>query len=208
MFITPARIKAVAIAGAAAAALFTAGCSNDKDGTMPGMNHSASSSAASPSAAPAARTDFNDADVTFLQQMYPHHAQAVEMAKLVPSRSQNPRLLALATAVEQAQTPEMQQITTLLQSFGKPAPAAAGHGGHAMPGMMSGEQMSALQAATGAEFDRQWLTLMIEHHTGAIDMAKTELAGGVNAESKALATNVIADQQKEIDTMRGMLAQS
>ncbi|WP_194815446.1 DUF305 domain-containing protein [Nocardia sp. XZ_19_385] len=203
MFISRTRITlAVAAVG-----LIVAGCSDDSD-SMPGMDHSTSSSAVATSA-PGARTDFNDADVAFLQGMYPHHAQAVEMAKLVPGRSQNPQLLALATAVEQAQSPEMQQISTLLQSFGKPVPNAAGdHGGHGatMPGMMSTAQMDALRAATGTAFDRQWLELMIQHHKGAIAMADTEIAGGVNPESVALARAVNSAQQAEIDTMNGMLA--
>ncbi|PXX68689.1 uncharacterized protein (DUF305 family) [Nocardia tenerifensis] len=205
MFITRTRITSAITVGTAAAALVLAGCSDD-DAT-PGMDHGASSTSASASAQ-ATRTDFNDADLTFLQMMYPHHAQAVEMAKLVPSHSQNPQLRTLAANVEQAQAPEMRQITTLLQSFGKPAPAAGGHGGHAMPGMMSTDQMNALQAASGPDFDRQWLTMMIEHHTGAVAMAETELADGTNAESKAMARSIIDSQRAEIDTMRGMLGQS
>ncbi|MEU7140357.1 DUF305 domain-containing protein [Nocardia sp. NPDC046473] len=204
MFITRTRITAAIVAGAAA--LVLAGCSDDN--AVSGMDHGASSTSAAASA-PAARTDFNDADVTFLQMMYPHHAQAVDMAKLMPSHSQNQQLLALAANVEKAQAPEMQQITMLLQSFGKPAPTAgSGHAGHTMPGMMSADQMTALQAASGLDFDRQWLTMMIEHHTGAVAMAETELAGGTNTESKTLARSIIDSQRAEIDTMRGMLGQS
>ncbi|MFE9578423.1 DUF305 domain-containing protein [Nocardia sp. NPDC006044] len=203
MFIRRTRITTAVVAGASATALVLSGCSDNN--SMPGMDHGTSSSTTS---APAARSDFNDADVSFLQMMYPHHAQAVDMAKLVPSHSQNQQLRTLAADVEQAQAPEMQQITTLLQSFGKPAPAASGHDGHAMPGMMSADQMTALQAASGPDFDRQWLTMMIEHHTGAVAMAETELADGTNAESKALARTIIDSQRAEIDTMRGMLGQS
>ncbi|WP_043666198.1 DUF305 domain-containing protein, partial [Nocardia vulneris] len=204
MFTSRTRITTAVAAVTTVAALFAAGCGDDDSTTMPGMDHGSSSTAAS-SSAPAARTDFNDADVTFLQMMYPHHAQAVEMAQLVPSRSRNPQLQALATGVEQAQAPEMQQITTLLQSFGKPAPGTGGHAGHNMPGIMTPEQMSALQAASGPDFDRQWLTMMIEHHTGAIAMAETELADGTNGDAKALARSIIDAQRAEIDTMRGML---
>ncbi|WP_433659099.1 DUF305 domain-containing protein [Nocardia sp. CA-128927] len=206
MFITRTRIASGIVVGTAAAALVLAGCSDNND-SMSGMDHSTSSTPAAASA-PAARTDFNDADVTFLQMMYPHHAQAVDMAKLVPSHSQNQQLLTLAANVEKAQAPEMQQITTLLQSFGKPAPTAGSrHSGHTMPGMMSADQMTALQAASGPDFDRQWLTMMIEHHTGAVAMAETELADGTNAESKTLARTIIDNQRAEIDTMRGMLGQ-
>lgn len=216
MFITRSRITVAIAATTTAVALFAGGCSNDN--SMPGMDHGSSSAS---SGKPATRSDFNDADVTFLQMMYPHHAQAVEMARLVPSRTQNEQVRALAADIEKAQSPEMEQITTLLKSFGKPAPTSSGHGGHnmemtttmnmpgmtTMPGMMSNEQMNALAAASGADFDRQWLELMIEHHTGAIAMSNTELAGGVNPDAKALATAIVAAQQAEIGTMRGLLGQ-
>ncbi|MBF6097567.1 DUF305 domain-containing protein [Nocardia cyriacigeorgica] len=202
MFITRTRLL---IAAVAAAALTVAGCSDDSTTATETTTSAAATTSAS------TRTDFNEADVTFLQMMYPHHAQAVDMAKMVPSRTQNPQLLALAAAVEAAQAPEMQQITTLLESFGKPAPSAdehGGHGGHAMPGMMTPEQMTALENATGPEFDRQWMQMMIEHHIGAIDMANTVLAEGVNPDTKALATSIVAAQQAEIDQMKQMLGQS
>jgi uncharacterized protein (DUF305 family) len=232
MFITRSRITIAIGATTTAAALFAGGCSNDN--STPGMDHGSSSSQTS-SGKPAARSDFNDADVTFLQMMYPHHAQAVEMARLVPSRTQNEQVRMLAANIEKAQSPEMQQITELLESFGKPAPSTTGHGGHGMempsmtstmkmpgmtsmpmttmpgtsnmPGMMSTEQMNALAAASGADFDRQWMEMMIEHHNGAITMANTELASGVNPDAKALATSISAAQQAEIATMRGLLGQ-
>jgi uncharacterized protein (DUF305 family) len=74
-----------------------------------------------------------------------------------------------------------------------------------MPGMMSDQQMKQLQAASGAAFDRMWLQMMIEHHTGAIEMARTELSSGTNAEAKDLAQNVVDAQQSEITTMKQLL---
>lgn len=74
--------------------------------------------------------------------------------------------------------------------------------------MMTPEQMAALEAASGDAFDRMWLEMMIEHHLGAVDMAKTELAEGVNPDAQALARTVIADQEAEITTMRQMLGQN
>lgn len=201
------RIKLAAVTGISAIALIAAGCSSDDSGSStPSMNHDASSTSASA----ATRTDFNNADVTFLEMMYPHHAQAVEMAELVPSRSQNQQLITLAKSVEDAQSPEMRQITTLLVSFGKAAPSeSGGHGGHGgMPGMMTPEQMTALELASGPAFDKKWMNMMIEHHQGAIAMANTELAEGVNPDARALAQAIVGAQQTEIDQMRTMLAQS
>ncbi|WP_245560421.1 MULTISPECIES: DUF305 domain-containing protein [Nocardia] len=185
------------------AAFALVGCGNRDDSeempsTMPGMTHST----AGPSSA--ARSDFNDADVTFLQMMYPHHAQAVEMADLALARSQDPRVLDLAARIKAAQGPEMEQISALLQQFGKPAPSAD-HMGQDMPGMMSQEQMAELKTMSGAEFDRMWLTMMIDHHSGAVEMAKTEQANGTNADTKKIADAVVSSQQSEIDQMKDIL---
>ncbi|MEU0543619.1 DUF305 domain-containing protein [Nocardia sp. NPDC005978] len=201
------RTTSVMIAGAAVIALVTAGCGSDDDSQVT----AASSTATTLTSAPAAtRTDFDEDDVSFLQMMYPHHAQAVDMAAMVPSRSQNPELIALAASVEQAQTPEMQQITALLTAFGKGAPSATagGHAGHGgMSGMMTEAQMTELQGLTGVEFDRMWMRMMIEHHEGAITMANAELTDGVNPDAKAMAKAIVTGQQTEIDQMRTMLGQ-
>ncbi|UAK34763.1 DUF305 domain-containing protein [Nocardia asteroides] len=202
MFITRTR---TILALTAAAAVSLTGCGDADTGHT--TEHDTSTTTSAATSVPAS-AEYNDADVMFLQMMYPHHAQAVEMAALVPSHTDNQQLRALAAKVEQAQAPEMRQITDLLESFGKQAPAASeGHGGHGMPGMMSAEQMAALRAASGPDFDRQWLTMMIEHHTGAIAMAETELADGANPDAKALARTIIAAQQSEIEQMRAMLGQ-
>ena len=193
--------------------LVLAGCGTDDSSTASGASSSASSGMAgmdhggSAATSSAARTDFAAADVTFLQMMYPHHAQAVEMASLAPGRTQNAQLLALATAIDKAQGPEMTQIAVLLKDFGQSAPSASGD--HAsMSGMMSPDQMASLQKLSGASFDREWLRMMIEHHTGAVTMADTEIASGTNNDAKALARSIITNQQAEITQMRTMLGQS
>ncbi len=209
--ITTRTVRIGTAVGAAAAALLLAGCSDDS--SMPGMDHGSSAPSmpagmdhGSSTPGAAQRTDFNDADVTFLNGMYPHHAQAVDMAKLIPSRSQHPKVRELGVEIEAAQAPEMEQIAGLLKSFGKPAPSAGSdHGGHG-GGMMTADQMKALAAVSGPEFDRMFLTLMIEHHRGAIEMANTEIANGVNAESKKLAQAIVGAQQIEIDEMNALLA--
>lgn len=198
------RTRTVFVAGVAALGLLAAGCgSDDSDSAKPATSAVMDHGTTDTSTPAATRSDFNAADVSFLEMMYPHHAQAVKMAELVPSRSQNQQLITLAENVKKAQSPEMAQITTLLQSFGKPAPSAGM--GHAMPGMMTDEQMSKLAGLHGADFDTLWMQMMIEHHQGAIGMANTELAQGTNAEAKALAQSIVTAQQTEIDQMNGML---
>jgi len=206
------RTKFVVPVAVTALGLALAGCSNDSS-SMPslGSGSPASSAQAKPGVV------FNDADVKFLQDMFPHHAQAVEMAKMVQGRTTTPDIVALSTAIEGAQQPEMDQMTSLLASFGKPAPSAdmggmAGMSGMSSSsstnGMMSSQDMTALMGLSGAEFDKRWLTMMTAHHKGAIEQAKTELAGGQNADAKALATKIIDGQQAELTQMGALLAKS
>ena len=193
---------AVAVLG-----LTLAGCGADD--TTNGMDMGSGSTS---SQSAQAGVVFNDADIMFTRMMYPHHAQAVEMADLAEGRTDNEAVLDLATQISGAQAPEMEQMTALLESFGQPAPMDGmdGMDGMAggMNGMMSAEEMAALEAATGAEFDQLWLTMMVAHHTGAIEMANVELADGSNADTQQLATDIIAAQEAEIAVMDELLAQS
>ncbi|MDH6292096.1 DUF305 domain-containing protein [Rhodococcus opacus] len=188
------------IAAAAGAALVLAGCGTDSPGTSstPGASTSAVESQA----------QFNDADVVFLEGMYPHHAQAVEMADMVAGHTDNADVVALAAAIKAAQQPEMDRMTTWLQQWGQPVSTADMSGMHDMDhgdGMMSADQMDALTALSGTEFDRRWLTMMIEHHEGAIDMADTELVDGENPAVRQMASDIVTAQQKEIADMRAAL---
>jgi uncharacterized protein (DUF305 family) len=186
-----------------AAGILLVGCSGDQpDATAP------ETSAPASSAAPGQQQEFNQADVTFAQQMIPHHQQAVEMAEMVESRTDNPQVLDLAAQIRQAQAPEIEQLTSWLQAWGAPMPMpemeGMDHGD--MSGMMTSEDMSELEKAKGADFDRMWLQMMIEHHTGAIEMANTELQQAVNTDAKELAQQIIDAQQVEITTMSNLLA--
>jgi uncharacterized protein (DUF305 family) len=200
-------------ASAAAALALIAGCAGSGNDTMAGHGAGNTSTPTSTSApAGTAETGHNADDITFAQQMIPHHAQAVEMAKLVPSRSQKPEALDLASRIQRAQDPEIQQLTAMLTKWGS-APASAsstpgmehGSGGHSGAGMMTAEEMKQLEAAKGAEFDRMWMQMMIKHHEGAIEMARTELSKGSSSEAKMLAQKVIDAQQAEITEMQAMV---
>ena len=159
---------------------------------------------------------FNDIDVVFVQEMYPHHAQALDMSTMVEGRTTTPAVVQLATAIKGAQQPEMDTMTTLLKTWNKPAPSTAtkmpasmpgmDHTGDGMPGMMSDADMATLGGLSGAAFDQKWLSMMVAHHQGAIDMANTELQGGSNPEAKQLATSIIAAQMSEIQQMNALLA--
>jgi uncharacterized protein (DUF305 family) len=151
---------------------------------------------------------FNDADVTFAQGMIPHHRQAIEMAKLAQERAATADVKQLAADIEKAQDPEIQTMTGWLRAWGKELPETSSmeHGGMEMPGMMSEEDMKGLQNASGTAFDRMFLQMMIKHHEGAIDMARTEQANGKNADAIALAKQIETAQTKEISHIRQLLA--
>jgi uncharacterized protein (DUF305 family) len=147
----------------------------------------------------------NDADVTFTQNMIPHHQQAIEMAKLVDSHTDRPELHRLADSVESSQRQEITQMRGWLRSWGKPATPSEGHGGHGdteMPGMMSEADMRRLMESTGTEFDLAFVEMMAAHHQGAIDMANTELKDGSQPEVTRLAEQIIDIQRDEIDQLQ------
>jgi uncharacterized protein (DUF305 family) len=155
---------------------------------------------------------FNDADVTFAQQMIPHHEQAIEMAQMAPGRASSEEVLSLAQGIEAAQGPEIETLQGWLETWGEEVPASGmghddmGHGSAgAMPGMMDGDQMSELMAASGADWDRMFLEMMIEHHEGAIEMATLEADEGESSDAVALAETIISDQQAEIARMQQLL---
>jgi len=207
------RTKIIAsLAAAAASAFLVVGCSdNTTDSSMDGHSMGSMSSASPASSASASSSaQFNDADVMFAQMMYPYHAQAVQMADMANGRTDNPDVLSLASAIAAAQQPEMDQMTAWLTEWGQPAPSAdmgqmGGMDHSSGSGMMTTQDMDALRAASGPEFDRQWLTMMIAHHTGAIEMANTEIADGTDPDAQEMARTIVATQQQEIDTMQRLL---
>lgn len=157
---------------------------------------------------------FNDADVAFAQQMIPHHQQAVQMADMAEGAGAGPEVQQLADDIAAAQGPEIATMTGWLESWDEDVPEdmsgmdGMDHGDmdtEDMPGMMSTEEMDQLEGVSGAEFDQMFLTMMIAHHEGAIEMAQTEQAGGEYAEAVALAKKIEADQTAEIDLMQGLL---
>lgn len=153
--------------------------------------------------------DFNNADVTFTQSMIPHHEQAVEMSKMAKQHASSPEVKRLADTIEAAQGPEIKTMQGWLKEWGKAEPDSSmsgmDHGDSAMPGMMSDSDMTALNEASGPAFDTMFLTMMIGHHSGAIDMAKTEQSKGKNADTKALAKDIEKAQRGEITEMKKIL---
>ena len=151
----------------------------------------------------------NAQDVTFVKDMIPHHEQAVVMSDLALSQAGSPAVKDLATRIKAAQAPEIATMKGWLTSWGEDA-----GGGHdmgsmdmgGMKGMASDEDISAMRAASGAEFDKLYLKDMIAHHEGAVEMSTAEIAKGKFPEAKRLAQQITSSQEKEISEMRQLLA--
>jgi uncharacterized protein (DUF305 family) len=151
---------------------------------------------------------YTQADVLFIQRMIPHHAQALEMTALVKDRSTNVDLNLLAERIEVSQRDEVGQLERWLKERGQQVPQHTAHATHAMPGMLTIEQMAQLMALRGVQFDRLFLESMIRHHEGALAMVRELYAtgGGLEPASDRFAREVEADQTIEINRMRQMLA--
>lgn len=160
--------------------------------------------------------DFNQADVGFATEMIQHHAQALTMVDMIEGKDVSSELAILAEQIRMAQGPEIEILVGWLDDWSQPIPEtmrdhvnAHGDGdmniNADMPGMMSADDMEALDAAHGDEFEPMWLDMMIEHHEGAIEMAQAEKEDGEFADAIGLADTIITAQEAEIDKMKSML---
>jgi uncharacterized protein (DUF305 family) len=161
-----------------------------------------------PAGTSAAAVTLNEADVEFAQGMIAHHEQAVEMAEIAldPNVGASTEVVDLATRIQAAQEPEIDLMTGWLTAAGEStAMDMSGDEMMSMEGMMSAEDMDALGASTGTEFDTMWLEMMIAHHEGAISQSETVKANGSNPDVLALADQIITAQQAEITEMQALL---
>ena len=156
-----------------------------------------------------ADTRYTASDAQFMRDMIPHHRQAVEMSRLAPDRTNSPELLEIAGKIEAAQGDEIAFMEQWLTSRGESIDRSHAHGDHhTMKGMATEAQMAALAAASGVAFDRQFLSLMIAHHEGAIEMVEALMEQPGSAYDPTLfefTTDVTNDQSKEIELMHGLL---
>ncbi len=188
------------IVGVLATAITLSACSATT--TMGGMDHSSSS-------APTSSTEntgaFNDSDVAFAMDMVPHHQQAVEMVDMILTKDGiDQRVIDLATRIKAAQDPEIVEMTAWLETWGSPMDSMSGMSGMG-DGMMSDDDMAALDVATGAEASKLFLEQMTTHHQGAITMAKTEISDGKDPDAITLANSIATGQSAEITEMSEIL---
>ncbi|MGW2512875.1 DUF305 domain-containing protein [Streptomyces scopuliridis] len=193
--------RAVTAAAVTTAALTLAACGGDNGNP----SSTASTSASAP--ASAAGSAHNAADVSFAQGMIPHHRQAVEMAGLAATRASSAEVKKLAAEIKKAQDPEIKTLSGWLTSWDAQVPTQGSmdHTGHSMPGMMGDSDMSTLEKASGPAFDTAFLKLMVKHHEGAVEMARTEKSDGADQSAKDMADAIITSQSAEITWMNTLL---
>lgn len=149
-------------------------------------------------------TEHNDADVAFATDMIQHHALALSMVDLTLGRPLDPEVEQLAESIRAAQTPEIETMSDWLTGWGAEVPETVRDHLHADHG--SGDaDLRALEGASDAEFETRWLEMMVEHHKGAVDMAKAEQADGRYAAAVKLAGSIIDAQEAEIEAMEQLL---
>lgn len=229
------RIRTALVVATAATSLTLTACGSSStttaaapaSPTAPTVSTSSATSSTAPGmpmpSAPAGSHDA--ADITFASMMLVHHNGAIAMAELAPDRAANPQVKALAVKIKAEQAPEITTMTGWLSAWqpatdmnGKPMTTSSsmamgsmgsmnsGAGTTAgMPGMMTDQQMAQLTAAKGADFDKMFLTMMITHHKGALEMADTEKSSGANPAALALANSIVTSQTAEITTMQDLL---
>jgi len=210
------------------AGLLLAACSAG-DGRDPGLPEAqvqaSTRSVAELEALYRARTDsirgrVSEADVRFMTNMIPHHAQALEMARMAEPRGAGAEVQLLSARIINAQTDEIALMQQWLRDRGRPVPQlhvtetghGAGHDGHTdhATGMLTTAQLRELEQARGLEFDRLFLVFMIQHHRGAITMVEDLLGSDGAAHDptiSTLANEISADQMTEILLMFRLLAE-
>jgi len=144
---------------------------------------------------------YSDDELMFAKMMIPHHEQAVTMSELALKNTSNSEVLALATAIRDAQAPEIEQMQSWL---GNDDSHDAHNHDMEMGGMLTDEDLEKLASLRGDAFDQFFLASMIAHHEGALDMVEM-IKDSTNAEVKALAENIVKSQSAEIQAMKALL---
>ena len=150
------------------------------------------------------------ADVEFMQGMIAHHAQAIHMSRMAEKHGANPRVLRFAMKIDQSQIAEIRLMQEWLVHYGQAAPDTSSWRTMQMAGMLTEKQLAELDSAKGVAFDRAFLTLMIQHHEGALQMVKDLFAvprAGQEVDVNVFANDVVSVQTAEIGVMRQMLSQ-
>ena len=200
-------------------ALAAIGCRGQSAGPPPHPAEAMGDAVAiSRASADSARYPYTEADIRFMSGMISHHAQAIKMARWAPTHGASPAVVRLTERIVNAQTDEINLMSNWLSARRQPVPEPNAEGmkmtmGGAehvmlMPGMLTEAQMKELDAARGEEFDRLFLTFMIQHHKGAVSMVRDLFAARGAGQDETVfkfASDVEVDQTTEINRMFEML---
>ena len=201
--------------GTCAAALLLAGAANasaqDASIVQPGPVGAEARTLSQDEATQLARNSYSPADVAFMQGMIVHHQQAVDMAALVEERTNTPEILAVAGRIDASQEDEIDFMRTWLSDRSERLEMEGmGHAAHTgMAGMATPEQLAALEAARGTNFDRMFLEMMVRHHQGAITMVNelhNQRGTAADPVMYEFTSEVVNDQNAEIERMNAFLA--
>jgi len=198
-----------------AAALFGAGLAG---APRPALSQRAGGASTQATTYPG-RYPFTRADIDFVSGMISHHAQAIVMAGWAPTRAASQSVKTLCARIINAQTDEIVLLQYWLKDRNQPVPEAKPlprkmmmngvEHEMMMPGMLTDAQMKQLEASQGTDFDRNFLTFMIQHHQGAITMVNDLMASPAAAQDDAVykfSSDIFADQSAEIERMQLMLS--
>jgi uncharacterized protein (DUF305 family) len=151
---------------------------------------------------------FNAEDVAFATAMVTLYRQSTELTELVPERSSDPNVIALAADVGAAQRPDLQMMNVLLVQWNSDSDSSPSQSGQgvSVPGTVEDATMTRLKSLIGKEFDALWLQSMIGHQQGVVDVAEAEIARGVNVDAITSARHFVGTYQAQVASMRQLLA--
>lgn len=182
-------LSVIAFVGVSLGVSLVVGNNTNNDSNM-GMNHGARS------------TSMGADEAMFLQMMIPHHQQAIVISDLAISISKNEDILKLANQIKGAQAPEIDQMKSWLKAAG--LGEDPGHSMHAMAGMLTDSQLEQLKNSTGKDFDRQFLSGMIAHHQGAVEMVRM-IENSSDLKLRDFGEQINQSQSSEIAVMKQLL---
>ncbi|HRD21778.1 MAG TPA: DUF305 domain-containing protein [Candidatus Nanopelagicus sp.] len=182
-------LSVIAFVGVSLGVSLVVGNNTNNDSNM-GMNHGAHS------------MSMGGDEAMFLQMMIPHHQQAIVISDLAISISKNEDILKLANQIKGAQAPEIDQMKSWLKAAG--LGEDPGHSMHAMAGMLTDSQLEQLKNSTGKDFDRQFLSGMIAHHQGAVEMVRM-IENSSDLKLRDFGEQINQSQSSEIAVMKQLL---
>jgi len=156
---------------------------------------------------------YNDADLEFLNDMTQHHAQAILMVAMTGTHPLSPAAQRVAEDIRSTNGPQVEEMVDWLQDWDEPVPETSMDHAHgddvadsysSLPGMATDEELSALETLAGSELDRRWLTLMVNHHEGAITLTEAELDLGVYGPARELATVIQRTQRQQLERITAL----